>query len=159
MDVGLHSVYSAVPNQQSLHHCLADVQIRLPLQHSLHPSPVPIPIILRPGALHGQPLSRVQAPELDPCLIGVLGHLPAQGVNLFDKMALGQSADGRITAHGCDVIQVDGEEEGRVTHASRCQGRLTSRMARPHHDHIVCRWMSGHDFSMSRAGEACGDAE
>jgi len=144
MDTGLHPVYPAVPHQQPVHHGLADGQPGLGLQHRFHAPSVQVPVILGPGALDRDPLPGVEPPELDAGGVGIFGHLPAQRIDLLHQVALGQPPDGRVAAHGGDVVQVDGQEQGRMPHPRGGQGRLASRVAGPDHDDIICLVKSGH---------------
>jgi hypothetical protein len=104
MNLSFHPLHLPISHQEAIHHGLADIQPGLGFQHLLHTPSIEIPVILRPRALDGQAFAGVEAPELDPRLIGAPGHLPAKGVDLFDQMPFGQTANGRIATHGRYMI-------------------------------------------------------
>jgi hypothetical protein len=156
VDVGFNPIHLPILHQQMLHHCLADVEIRLGFQNRLHPPSVAISIILGPGTLHGQSLAGIQTPKLDSSLVSVPGHLAPQCIDLLDEMALCQSAHSGIAAHGRDVIQVDAEEQCGMAHPGRRQGRLASCVTGPHHNHIVCRVIRAHDMVPARCKNVPG---
>jgi hypothetical protein len=74
---------------------------------------------------------------LNPGLIRRLGHLSAQCIDLFDKMAFAQPADSRVAGHITDLINVLGDEEGRVPHPGAGQGGLNPGMTSSYHNDIV----------------------
>jgi hypothetical protein len=92
---------------------------------------------LGPGALDSQTFFCIQAPELNACLVCVLGHLSAEGVDLFNQVSLGKTTDSRVAAHGSNVIEVDSEEKGGVAHAGCCECGLASCMTGADHNHVV----------------------
>jgi hypothetical protein len=52
-------------------------------------------------------------------------------------MSFGQTSDSGITAHGSDMIEIDGEEQGGMPHSGRSECCLTTRMSGAYHDHII----------------------
>mgnify|MGYP000140419512 CR=1 FL=1 len=84
-----------------------------------------------PGALQG--------------LVGGLGHLPAQGVQFPDQVALAGAPDGRVAGHVAHRVQVDGEAQGGQPQPGAGQGGLNSRVAGAHHDHLVGAGLVGRD--------------
>jgi len=92
---------------------------------------------LRPGGANRWPFPRIELPELNPRLIGRLGHLSAQGIDLFDEMAFAQPADGRVAGHIPDLIDVLSDEEGRVPHPGAGQGSLNPGMTSSYHNDVV----------------------
>jgi hypothetical protein len=110
MNVSLYAVNASILNQELIHHGLSHIQVGLGLQDRFHPFSVKVTIILGPGALDGQAFAGVKPPELYARLVRILGHLTAHGVDLLYKMALGQPTNGRVAAHGSNVIQVYGEK-------------------------------------------------
>jgi hypothetical protein len=94
--------------------------------------------------LHCWTLFGVQPPELDGGGIGVLGHLPAQGIDLLDQLSLGQSSDSRVAGHEANSIDVDGEQEGSTPEPGSGKGRLTTSMPSPHDYYIVLFGVDNH---------------
>ena len=126
---GADADHPAALDQDFIHHRLADSQVRLVFQHPLHAQPVEQPVGLGAGGTHRRALAGVEAAELDAGGIDVLGHFPAQGVDLLDQVALGQAADGRVAGHGADGVGVDDADERPAAHARRGQGRLAAGVA------------------------------
>jgi hypothetical protein len=94
--------------------------------------------------LDGQTLAGIEAPELDARFIRILGHFTAQGVDFLYQVPFGKPADGRVAAHGRDVVQIDGQEKGGVAHARRSKGCFATCVAGTHNDHVICFIVGGH---------------
>ena len=86
-------------DEQRLGGRLEEHELRLPLDTALHRGAIGGAVVLRPGRAHGRALAGVEHPELDAGLVGHLGHLAAERVNLADELALRQAADGGIAGH------------------------------------------------------------
>ena len=50
-------------------------------------------VVLGSGGLDRRSLFGIKGPILDGGFIGYLGHLPAQGIDLFHQLAFGHPAD------------------------------------------------------------------
>jgi hypothetical protein len=137
MDAGFNALNLTIFYQNAIDHGLSDIQAGLRFDDRLHPPAVKITIILGPRPLDSKTFSGVQASELYARLIGIFCHFAAHGVNLFDKMAFGQTSDGRVTAHGGNVVHVYGQKQGEMSHTSRGECRFTPCMTGADHDHIV----------------------
>jgi len=91
---------------------------------------------LRSGTVHGRALATVQDAELDARGIDCPAHGPAQGIDFTHDLSFGHSADGRITAHQGNRIQIAGQE-GRFRPAARGrQGGLDPGVAATNHHNI-----------------------
>ena len=144
MDACLHAFDPAVLHQDSIHEGLLYLQLGLVFDAMSHPQAVGLTVGLGPGGLHCWSLLGVQAPKLDGGGIGVLGHLPTQGIDLLDQLPFGQPPDGRVAGHEADGVDVDGEQEGVTSEPGCGQGRLTTRMPSAHDDYIVLFWVDNH---------------
>jgi len=83
-----------------------------------------------------RPATEVEHAELDARAVNHPGHDPAEGVNLADQLPLGQPADGRVTRHLGDGVEVEGQEEGSGAHARGDVGRLATGVAGTDHYHV-----------------------
>jgi len=137
---GDYSVHLAVFHQEPVGHGLADPEIGLVLHHLFHAQPVEEPVGLGPGRPDRRTLAGVEAAELDAGGVYVSGHLSAQGIDFLDQVALGQTADGRVAAHGSDGIGVAKENSGAAAHAGRGQGRFAAGMAGADDDDVVLQF-------------------
>jgi hypothetical protein len=146
MDLVFNPENLAVFHQQTINHALSDIQVGLQFQYRLHPLSVKIPVILGPRALNGQTLAGIESSELNSGLIRIYGHLPAQGVNLLDKVALCQTSNGGITTHGSYVIEIDGEKQGGMAHSRRSEGGLTAGMTGADYNHVIFFIICGHEI-------------
>jgi hypothetical protein len=137
MKPGFHPMNPTVPNQQPIHHVLANVQVGLRFHNLFHPLAIKLHVVLGSGPLDGESFAGVEAPELDGRGIGVPGHLTAQSVDLFDQVPFGQPADSGVAAHSGDVVEIDGEQKSGVTHAGRSQGGFTPCMTCTDHNDVI----------------------
>jgi hypothetical protein len=87
--------------------------------------------------LDGQTLAGVETPELNPRFIRIPGHLAAQSVDFLYQVPFGEPADGRVAAHGCNVVEIDGQEKSGVAHARRRKGCFASCVAGTDNDHVI----------------------
>ena len=63
-------------------------------------------------------------------------HDSTEGIYLPDNMAFSDSADGRITGHLPDKIEIDRHKRCLAPETSRSRSRLTARVPRADNDHI-----------------------
>jgi hypothetical protein len=64
-------------------------------------------------------------------------HLAAEGVDLFDQMALANTANRGVTRHLADVVKIEGEHQGITAHTRGCQAGFDTGVPRANDDHIV----------------------
>ncbi len=87
------------------------------------------PIRLRPGGTHRRPLAAVQHPELDAGAVGGPRHGATERVDFLDQVALADPADGRITGHLAQRLNVVGQQQGLAAHARGRQRGLGTGVA------------------------------
>jgi len=124
-------------NAEAFHEALKKVKARLLLQDCLHREAVKLLVALESGGLDGRPFGGVQQPEVDGGLVGNPAHLAAQRVDLFDELALGQTADRGVAGHQRNRVQVDVEEQGFAAHPGRRERGLATRMPSPDNDDVI----------------------
>jgi hypothetical protein len=61
---------------------------------------------LRPRCSNGRAFLRIQDPKLDSSFIDCPSHFTAESVDLFDQMALADTADSWVARHLTDMIEV-----------------------------------------------------
>ena len=109
---------------------LQEHQPRLPLDAALHRRAIGGAVVLRPGRAHGRPFAGVEHPELDAGLVGDLGHLAAERVNLADDLALRQAADGGVAGHLRDLVGAQGDAATSGSSSGPRRARPRSRRVR-----------------------------
>ena len=72
----------------------------------LHPELIGFLVALGAGCLDGWALGRIKQAELDSGNIGGQAHFTSEGIDLANDVALGLSANGGVTAHLCDGVDV-----------------------------------------------------
>ena len=144
VDRGAEADDAAVVDQQAVDRGLAERQVRLVLQHRLHPQAVEEAVGLGPGRADGRALAGVETAELDRGGVDVLRHLAAEGVDLPHQVALGQAADRRVAGHGADGVGVDDGDKGAAAHPGGGQGRFAAGMAGADHGNIILIHGGGH---------------
>jgi hypothetical protein len=95
------------------HVALVKIQIWLRFQQPFHPELVGLLVALRTGGLNAWTLGGVQHAELNARGVRVQSHQSTQGIDLADKMPLGQPADRRVAGHLSDRVQILGQH-GRL---------------------------------------------
>ena len=141
--VEMTPVWSTTPrirpssHEKLLHEPLPQVEARLLFDDGFHRQAVELLVALEAGGLDGRPLGGVEEPKMDGRLVGDPSHLPAQGVDLLDELALGQTADRRVAGHQGNGIEVDVEQERFAPHPRRREGRLAARMPSPDDNDII----------------------
>ena len=132
-----HTGHPGSFGQQLFHRSLANREALLPLHPLPHASAIAEHVRLATAPLDGGTLGTIEHAELDAGRVGHQTHGPAEGVDLLDQIALGQSTDGRIARHVSHRLHGHRHHEGLAAHPCRRQSRLTPRMAAPHHDHVI----------------------
>ena len=86
-------------HHQIVHRLLEQPQVRLVLDHAANRGLVQNPVCLGTGGAHGGAFARIQNAELDTAFIGGQRHRAAHRIDLFDQMALANTAYRRVAAH------------------------------------------------------------
>ncbi|MNQ87642.1 hypothetical protein D3C85_1028740 [compost metagenome] len=86
-------------HRQILDGLLEQPKIRLIFQTAADRLSIKHTVCLRAGRTHSGPLRAIQNAELYPRFVRRQGHRATQGIDLFNKVALANSADGRIARH------------------------------------------------------------
>jgi hypothetical protein len=124
-------------HQQPVDHQLLHIQVLLIFHHFLHDGMVERFVRLGSESLDCIALPGIQHPHLDAGFIGCQSHLPSQGIDFPDQVALGRSPHGRIAGHQGDIIHGQGGQKGLLPQTGRCQGRFAACMAGPYHHNII----------------------
>ena len=88
---------------------LLDVKIGLTLEHFAHLEPVLLLIALRAWRPDCRSARGVQQPKLDTYCVSNLTHYAAQGIDLANKVPLGNTANCRIARHLGDQVHIQRE--------------------------------------------------
>jgi hypothetical protein len=106
-------------------------------------------IALDAGGLHGGSTTAVEDAEMDAGGVGVERHLTAQGVELADKVRLGEGADGGVAGHGGDIGEAVGHQQGLAAEARGGQRRLAAGVTATDHDDVpdAAGWIAGRCLS------------
>jgi len=90
----------------------------------LHPGGIFAFGALGAGGPDGRSAATVEDLGLKGGCVGRTAHFAAKGVELVDKVAFGESADGRIAGHAGDGVDL-GRDENRIdAHPGGGKGRL-----------------------------------
>src|SRR5512136_2765689 len=92
-DIGYYSLCFTLLNDELVYQGLAEEEVLLAFQDSFHLQVVELHVGLSPRRPYCRSFLGIQPAELNPRLIGVLAHLPSQGVDLFYQLSLGQPPD------------------------------------------------------------------
>ena len=109
---------------------LPQQQVGAGLQLVLHQAGVVVPVNLGPQGVHRRALAQVEHPALDGAGVGGAAHLPAQGVDFPDKVALGRAADAGVAGAVAHGVQVDGKDNSRAPQPCGGQGGLYAGVPR-----------------------------
>ena len=115
--LGHHAGHLVVFHNQVVRRLLEQRQVRLALQGVADGRLVKNPVRLGTGGTDRRPLAAVQYPELDTSLVGGFCHGAAQCVDFLHQMALANTANGRVTGHLAQGLNVVGQQQGLRTHA------------------------------------------
>ena len=124
------------PHNHIRHFRLLDLQVRLRLQHLAHLQAVGLFATLRPRRPDGGSARSVEQAELDSDGVRDLAHDAAERIHFAHQMPLRNAADGGITRHLRDQIDVQGIESGLQPHASGRHRGFAPGMAGAHHHHV-----------------------
>jgi hypothetical protein len=124
-------------DQQSFDAALAQSETWAILQHSLHAQPIESFVGLGSRRSNCRPLFSIEGSELNSGVINSSTHLAAEGVDLFDQMALANTANRGVTRHLADVVKIEGEHQGLTSHTRGCQASFDTSVPRANDDHIV----------------------
>ena len=95
-----------------------------------------VPVNLGPQGVHRRALAQVEHPALDGAGVGGAAHLPAQGVDFPDKVALGRAADAGVAGAVAHGVQVDGKDNSRAPQPCGGQGGLYAGVPRADNGNI-----------------------
>jgi curved DNA-binding protein CbpA len=113
------------------------MQPRLRLQHFAHLHPIELLVTLRARTPDRRAARRVQQPELDANRVRDFAHNAAQRIDFPDQVPLRHPADGRVTAHLRDEVEIHRDQCRLQAHARRRHGSLAPCVSRAHYDHVV----------------------
>ena len=92
---------------------------------------------LSAGRPNGRTFAAIQNLRLKGGGVRIASHLAAERVQLMDKMALGESADGGIARHPADRVDPRSDEQGGGSHPGGDERRLGSGVSPADHDYVV----------------------
>jgi hypothetical protein len=113
------------------------VEAWLGLEDLAHPDAIKLLIALGARAPDGGSAGGVEEAELDADGVGYLAHDAAQGIDLADQMALGDSTNGWVAAHLGDEVEVHGDEGGFEAHARSGHRGFAPSVTRAYHCYVV----------------------
>jgi phosphoribosylamine--glycine ligase len=122
---------------------LQDAQIGLALEDLAHFDPILLLVALGAWRPDGRAPAGIQKTKLDSDRVGDFAHHAAERVHFADQMPLRDAADGRITRHLRDQIQVHRDHRGAQTQAGARTRSLTTGVSGAD-DHDVVR--GSHNF-------------
>lgn len=137
-----NTVNSAIRNENFTYNTLFYMKIIFFLQNPAHPFLVDIHIALTARPLNRRPFFGIEPSILDAGGISDFSHQAAKGIDLPHQMPFAETADGGVATHVGDLIDVAGDEKGRVaTSGVVAPGagprRLAPRMSRADDDDVV----------------------
>jgi hypothetical protein len=116
---------------------LANVQARLRLEELAHLDAIELFVALGARTPDRRSARGVQEAELNAYGIGDLAHDAAQRIDFADQMSLCHSANGWVTAHLSDKVEVHCDESGFQAHACSCHGGLAPGVSCADHCDVV----------------------
>ena len=111
-------------DDQVINSLLENAQVILVFQHLPDRRLVENAVGLRPGCPDSRALTGIQGPKLDARLIRCSGHGAAKGVYFLDQMCLADPADGRITGHLPQGLNIMGYQQSSHSHPGAGKSRL-----------------------------------
>ena len=87
---------------------MAQVEIGLRFDRELDPILIGFFVCLGTWTVHRRAFTNVEHPKLNPRSVDRLAHQSAQGIDLADEVAFGDTTDGGVAAHLADGVQVGG---------------------------------------------------
>jgi hypothetical protein len=132
-----HAADPPVFDDELLHQALTEMEAFLLLHDRLHGKAVDLLVALEAGRLDGRAFGGVQEAEMDGSFVGYPPHLPAQGVEFLDELALGEAADRGVAGHQRNGVEVYVEQERLTTHPRRREGRFAARVPAPDDDDVI----------------------
>jgi len=105
---------------------LKERQVGQALERMFHLQPVGRLVALGPGCLDRPAPAPVEETELDARPVGENPHQAPKGVDLPDKLSLGQSADSRIAGHLGDRVEMGRHQAYVKPHPARRGRRLAT---------------------------------
>jgi hypothetical protein len=115
---------------------LKQLQVRLIFQPATNGLTVENAVRLGARSANRGTLRGVENTELDARFVSGKGHRSAEGVDLFDEMALADPADRRVAGHLSQRLDAVCQQKRAATHARGRERGFASGMAAADHDHI-----------------------
>ena len=75
---------------------------------------------------HGRTFRTIEHTKLDGCGISDQSHLSSHGINLTHNLSFGNTTDGRIARHLCNLVHVHGYQTGLCAHVGSSASRFTT---------------------------------
>ena len=142
---GLDAAHLIAIEQKPAHHALGQLQGRELLEQRADGAAVQGAVTLGARRPHSRPFRAVQHAELDRRAVRRTPHGPPERVHFPDDGALGDPADGGITGHVADGVEVGGNQERAGLEAGRHGRGLGTGVAAADDDHVV---VEGHARSI-----------
>jgi hypothetical protein len=108
---------------------LAQLKIFSMKQDFQHFLPVSLHVALTACRLHRRASGSIECSKMNPGVVSDFGHLPAEGIDFFDKVTFANAANGRVAAHSSDAIDRASDEQSSKPESSRAKRSFTPRMA------------------------------
>ena len=124
------------------HGLLEQREMRLVFQHATDRSLVQRTVGLGARGAYGRALAGIERAELDACFVRGQCHGTAQRIDFLDQMALANTANTGVAAHGTQGIDVVRQQQGLATHACCSQRRFGTGMAATDHDDVEFLWIN-----------------
>jgi hypothetical protein len=128
---------SIVLDQKSFDAALAQSETWAGLQHSLHAQPIESFVGLRSRRSNCRSFFSIEGSELNSGFVDSSTHLAAKSVDLFDQVALANTANRRVARHLAYVVKIEGEQQGIAAHTCGCQASFDTCVSRSNDDYIV----------------------
>ena len=136
-DLRLDSANHSIFDYQALDARLANLQVRRHFEDALHPRAIRGLVRLSAARANRGTLARIEEAELDSGLVNREAHLAAECVDLAHQVALADSADGRVTRHLPDMVQVEGEHQRLGAHPRGRERGFDSGVSGPDYYDVV----------------------
>ena len=134
---GCHDpLHATLFNEQVVNRLLEQAKVRLLLNESPNSAFVQCTIRLSARGPDSRTFPSIQYTKMDTCSICSQRHRATQCINLFDKMALSNAANGRIAGHLSHCLYILGQQQRGRTSPTGRQCGLSTRMATPDNDDI-----------------------
>jgi hypothetical protein len=124
-------------NNQVVGGLLKNIQMLLVFKGMANGGLVTNTVGLGTGGAHGRALAGIEHPKLYATTISTTGHEAAEGIYLFDQVALADSAYGRVAGHLSQSLDIVGQQQSMATHTGAGSSGLGTGMAATNDNDIV----------------------